>query len=50
MAAQEAIGDREERAGRRLIEQIATILKSLGDDMPAGFGTALFGQIGRAHV
>jgi NAD-specific glutamate dehydrogenase len=32
----------QETAGRRLIEQMGTILKGLRDDMPASFAPALF--------
>ena len=34
-------GTDEERASRRLIEQMGTIVTGLRDDMPAGFATAL---------
>ncbi|MFL6934498.1 MAG: NAD-glutamate dehydrogenase [Xanthobacteraceae bacterium] len=44
MAAQGLIGTEQERASRRLIEQMATILAGLRDDVPAGFGAALFAR------
>src|SRR5262249_22423795 len=37
-------GTEDERAGRRLIEQMGTILTGLRDDMPDGFAAALFGH------
>src|SRR5262245_6165686 len=42
MAVPALIGTEEERAGRRLIEQMSTILTGLRDDMPDGFAEALF--------
>src|SRR5215216_712218 len=44
MAAQGLIGTEQERASRRLTEQMATILAGLRDDVPAGFGAALFAR------
>ena len=44
MAVQGLVGTEEERAGKRLIEQMGTILTGLRDDMPAGFAAALFGR------
>ena len=44
MAAQDLIGTSEERASRRLINQMATILAGLRDDVPAGFAEALFAR------
>ncbi len=44
MAAQGLIGTEQERAGRRLIEQMGTILAGMRDDIPSGFGAALFAR------
>src|SRR5262249_62373552 len=44
MAVQGLTGTEDERAGRRLIEQMGTILTGLRDDMPDGFAAALFGH------
>ena len=44
MAVQALIGTEDERAGRRLIEQMSTILTGLRDDVTAGFAACLFGR------
>src|SRR5262245_65445939 len=43
-AVQALTGTEEERASRRLIEQMGTILTGLRDDIPAGFAEALFAR------
>ena len=43
-AVQGLTGTEEERASRRLIEQMGTIVTGLRDDMPAGFAEALFAR------